>query len=404
MPENFIDAYIQHTIGYESPLSFWKWSAYATISAVLKDKCYIKNGDSFLFPNLYTLIVAESSGHRKNRPIEFSETLVNAVQGNKTISGRATAHAILDELARAETDAKTGKVIKNSSAIFYAPELSAGIVGDPEGLKILTDIYDYKTNPYKSRLRTGPCFNLDKIVFSMLTASNEDMLRSLFDTSVIKGGFLARQLLVVPNEFRQSNSLLRVDHTKLKESKANVVELLRQVSLEAGEFQLEEDAIKEYEDWYNPFRQSYSQKKEASGIVGRIHTHILKISIVLAANEHLHCIKRRHIEQAINDCLGLLPNYSIFTMAHGKSELSQLGGIVINELLEAPNHTKSKKELIRAHWPAGLDPETLDKLVVTLDMAGMITQYDARDNEGMRIMLTPKALEMLGRKECKPGS
>lgn len=393
MPLNFIEAYYKHTSIYESPGSFWKWSSYATIAALMKDKCFIKSGDSFLFPNLYTLIVAESSGHRKNRPVEFSETLLTITSGVKCISGRASVHAILDELARAETDGKTGKVIKNSSAIFYAPELSAGIVADPEGMKILTDIYDYKTNPYKSRLRTGPCFNLDKIVFNMLTASNEEMLRALFDMAVVRGGFLARNLLVVPNEFRKSNDLLDIDHEALKTSKAGLVDILKKIAVLNGEFYIERDAKDEYKTWYKPFRESYEKKKEASGIVGRIHTHVLKVAMVLAANETELIIRKDHIEEAINDCLSLLPNYSIFTMSHGKTDLSQAGGLVVTELLQAPGHVLSRKELIRKHWTNGVDADMLEKIIINLEAAGMAVQV--QNKGGLFVQLTKSCLDMM---------
>lgn len=390
---DFITDYLKHTNIYESPSSFWKWSAYATISAIIRDKCFLKNGDSFLFPNLYTLIVAESSGHRKNRPIELSESLVLKIGGVKTISGRASVHAIMDEIARTETDKTTGKVIKSSSAIFYAPELSAGIVGDPEGMRILTDIYDFKMNTYKSRLRTGPCFNLERIVFSMFSGSNEDMLRGLFDIAVIKGGFLARTLLITPNEFRKSNSLLTVDHGILKESNKQMVSSLGACNEMHGEMVLEEDAISEYEGWYDPFRQSYKDKKESSGIIGRIHTHVLKIAMVIAVNELTLRITRAHIELAIAECLSLLPNYSIFTMSHSKSDITQAGGLIINDLLCATKYTMARKELIRKNWTNGLDNDMLDKVVGTLESAGMITQIQCKD--GLYFQLTEAALKML---------
>ena len=394
MPENFISAYLDHTSIYESPKAFWRWSAYSTISTILKDRCYIKNGDSFLFPNLYILLLAESSGHRKNRPVEFSETvsIASSISGVKTISGRASVQAILDELARTETDPKTGKVVKLTSATFYSTELSAGIVADPEGLKILTDIYDFKPNAYKNRLRTGPSFDLQRIVFSMFTASNQEMLQGLFDTSIIRGGFLARTLLIIPDEFRPSNSLMRLNHEVLKLSKERVITLARNVSQLTGEFQIEESAISEYETWYNPFRQDYAKHKEVSGVIGRIHTHVLKIAMILAANDLNLCILKKHIEQAIDECRGLLPNYNIFTMSHAKHEVGTVGGIVITSLLEAKDYMLSRKMLMRLNWQ-NFDSETLEKAITGLAEAGLIQIHQLRD--GLAYQLTQQCLDMI---------
>lgn len=398
MSETFTQSFLRHTSIYESPISFWKWSAYATIAAVLKDKCYLRQGDGYLFSNIYVLFLAESSGHRKGRPVDLSESLVFKLQATKIISGRASIQAVLDELARAETDEKTGKVIKSGSAIFYAPELSAGIVADPEALKILTDIYDYKSNPYKSRLRTGPCFNLERIVFSMLAASNEDMIKDFFNTTAVKGGMLARTFLILPNEFRPSNSLMRVDPEERKQSFALVLEALKKVNALHGEFKLEENAVDEYENWYGSFRQSYEKRKEASGIVGRIHTGIIKLSMILAANDLTLCIQKRHVEQAIDECLGLIPNYSVFTMAHGKSEISQAGGMLITDLLSAENHMLSRKQVLRSHWQ-DFDGDLLDRLVGTLETAGMLRQHQMK--EGVFYQLTQTCIDMMQAKGVK---
>ena len=394
MEETFISSYLTHTSIYESPGSFWKWSAYASIAALLKDSCSLRQGDRLLFPNMYILFLAES-GTRKGPPVDLSETLISKIQSTKVISGRASVQAILDELARAETDKVTGKVIKAGSAIFYAAEMAAGIVADPEALKILTDIYDYKTNPYKSRLRTGPCFNLERIVFSMLAASNEAMLKGLFGIAEIQGGFLARIFLVTPNEQRPPNSLMRLDPVERKTSLTKVYEHFLKISKLKGEFKLEEEAMVEYEKWYCEFKLSYQNKKEVSGIIGRIHTHVIKLAMVIAANDCTLDITKEHMELAINECLALLPNYSVFTMSNGKTEQSQAGGIVLTELLTAKGYQLTRKELIRRHWQS-FDSELLDKLVVTLEQAGMVQQIQCKD--GLWIKLTPTCLEMLGTK------
>lgn len=390
--ETFISSYLKHTSIYESPSSFWKWSAYASVAALLRDHCYLKQGDRLLFPNVYILFLAES-GTRKGPPVDLSETLISKIQITKVISGRASVQAILDELARAETDKTTGKVLKAGAAIFYAAEMAAGIVADPEALKILTDIYDYKTNPYKSRLRTGPCFNLDRIVFSMLAASNEAMLKGLFGIAEIQGGFLARIFLVTPNEQRPPNSLMRLDPEERRASLIKVYEHFQQIAKLKGEFKLEEDAVVEYEQWYYNFKLSYQTKKEVSGIIGRIHTHVIKLAMILAANECSLNVTKGHMELAINECLALLPNYSVFTMSNGKTEQSQAGGLILTELLNAKMYTMSRKELLRKHWQS-IDAELLDKLIITLDQASMLQQIQTKD--GLLVRLTPTCLEMLG--------
>lgn len=362
----------------------------------MRDNCYLIQGDSRLYTNIYVLFLAESSGHRKGRPVDLSESIVTKINNTKIISGRSSIQAILDELARAETDKKTGKVKKAGAAIFYAPEMSAGIVADPDALKILTDIYDYKTNPYKSRLRTGPCFNLERITFSMLAASNEAMLKGLINTAEIQGGFLARTLLVTPDEVRPPNSLMRIDVNERTESKKLVMSHFELISQLNGEFFIDEDAIDEYEGWYKNFRLDYQKKKEQSGVVGRVHTTVLKVAMLLAANDLTLFVKKSHIEEAINECLCLMPNYSVFTMSNGKSDREKLAGVVMTELISARANTISRKEFIRKNWQM-TDPALLDSIVVTLEQSGMVQQIVCKD--GIYFKLTDTCLNMLGQQQ-----
>ena len=397
--ETFLSQFLQHTAIYESPGSFWKWGCYASIAAILRDSCWLPQGERKLYSNIYVLLLAESSGHRKGPPIDLSETFVVKLNNTKVISGRSSVQAILDELARAETDHKTGKVLKPGSAIFYAPEMSAGIVADPDALKILTDIYDYKTNPYKSRLRTGPCFNLDRIVFSLFAGSNEAMLKGLFGTAEIQGGFLARTCLITPNEFRSPNSLMRLDREERTKSLTKVYDKFVSIGELKGEFKLEEDAIVEYEKWYEPFKRSYHTKKETSGVIGRMHTTVIKLAMILTANNLRLNVCKCDMEEAINECLGLLPNYSIFTMGQGPGDLSKVGSTVLTELMTKPQYLQSRKELIRKYWSAGVTHDILDKLIINFETAGMIRQIQSK--EGLFIQLTDSCLETLGVKEKK---
>lgn len=402
MAENFLSAWMSYTSIYESPGSFWKWAAYSTISALLRDNCYLRQGNRLLFANIYVLLLTKSGG-RKGPPVDLCETFLTKIAITKIISGRSSVQAILDELSRAETDKKTGKVTKAGAAIFVASEMAAGIVADPEALKILTDIYDYKTNPYKSRLRTGPCFNLDRIVFSILAASNEAMLKGIFGVAEIQGGFLARTFLIEPNETRSPNSLMRLDPAEREKGLLHVFELFDSIARLKGEFVLEEDAIVEYEHWYNSFSISYRTKQEVSGVTGRIHTGVIKVAMILAANACQLNITRVIMEQAIHDCISLIPNYHNFTMKQQKAEPEQAGGVVIAELLEARDHILSRKELIRKHCLTTSNyAELLDKITVTLESAGMIQQI--QNKEGLYLKLTATCLEMLSSPNSQNGA
>lgn len=386
----FIKLLLEHTQPYESPESFWKWSAYCTVAAVMRDSCFIRQGDSELYPNVYVLLLADSAVHRKGNPVRFCEKLTTKIANTKIISGRTSIQAILDELARGETHPKTGKTIKGGSALFSAPELSAGIVNDPEAIKILTDIYDFKEE-YTSRLRGTGTFHIKNICFTMMAASNESLLMDLYDEKARTGGLLGRTFLVKPNEFRQGNSLF--DFPDTTGAMKKIADALLAISKLQGEIVVTDEAKKEYNDWYKPFRASQQNIKDKTGILGRIHTSVLKLAMVLCADHTLSLrLDKTHMEEAIAEATGLLPNYTQFVMSGGKSPISSIATLVLQQLYDQPSKSLSRAYLLRFNWNE-FDLDTFDKFVTTMEQAGMISA--AQFSDGIGYQLTKKCIEIL---------
>jgi hypothetical protein len=392
----FISAYLQHTAEYESPTSFWQWSAYSTVAAVMRDHCYRKYGDSHLYPNIYVLLLAESAIHRKDRPVKTCEHLVDEVNNTKVISGRASIQAVLQELVITETDPKTGKLMHDGgSAIFIAEEMSASIVADPDAIKVLTQIYDYKKE-YKLRHIGQGKRTAKKVVFSMLGASNEDLLKGLYDDTAIKGGLLGRTFVILPDEIRARNSLVMdtKEYIATRERRyASLAPMLREIAVLEGEMILDMDAAIEYDSWYRAFWEGIKNKHDKSGIVGRIHTGVLKISMILAADRLSMSVCKGDIEEAIEICTKLLPNYGSFMMTSGKSTIKEAGAIILQELASQPGMEMTRQILIQRHW-SDFDPDLLDKVIQAFEQGGLIQQISQGGGK-MAYRLTTKCVEIM---------
>ena len=392
----FVEHFLHHTAQYESPTSFWRWSAYTAIASVLRDNCFRTMGDHRVFPNIYTLLLAESAVQRKGHPVKICEELVKNVRNTKLISGRSSIQAILDELARGETDKTTGKITVGGSALFSASELSAGIVNDPEAVKILTDIYDFK-DEYTSRLRGSGIFRIKNICFTMMAASNEELLRDLYDTKALYGGLLGRTFLIKPDEFRPANSLFAIRDTTV--SFQQLVNKLGELSKLKGEFEIQSDAQKTYEDWYFPFRKSYENKSDKSGISGRIHTSVVKLAMILSVDQTKQLtICSCHMREAIDRCMSLIPNYQSFVMSSGKSTVSEVAAVLIEDIWISNNKMLTKQEFLLRHFYQ-FDLDVVDKCIDTLSQAGLLQQtVDPRSN-AVEIRLTARCVEKFGLKE-----
>lgn len=381
----FVGDLIEHTKQYESPTSFWKWSAYAAIAAVLRDNVWISDGDSRLYPNMYILLIA-GSAQRKGRPITLAEHLVYLVNNVKIISGRSSIQAILLEIGQTETD-KNGKITKGGSAIFFAPELSAGIVSDDQSIQILTDIYDYKATGHTTNLIGRGKSKLDKLIFSMFAASNEELLKDIYSSKAIYGGLLGRTFLISPNEFRPSNAFPEGNNERFE----RLVDKLREISHLNGTINFTPTAKHNYRVWYDSFRDQSAKRDDRAGVFGRLPTNVKKLSIVLAANDHCHEIHEKHVDQAIEECLALTKNYNVFIMSSGKSTIAEAGAIVLEDLSHG---AKDRRTMIRDHWMQ-FDPDILDKTIAALEIGQIITTTSQGNN--IAYTLTQKGLEILGK-------
>lgn len=391
---NFVNTFLEYTKIYESPTSFWRWSAYSAIGAVMRDSCYKDEGDTNLYPNIFVLLMADSAIQRKAKPIKMVEEFINRINNTKVISGRSSVQAILDELHKGETDKETGKIKVGGSAIFIAPELSAGVVADPQAVSIITDIYDYH-DAYQSRLRGSGTFTIKKVCFSMLAASNKALLMDVYDQRAVHGGLLGRTFLVIPNEFRPANSLFEAQKNDpdREGTKNKLNDTLLAISKLSGPFLFCQDAKTEYDSWYKPFRESYKDRPDKSGIAGRIHTGVMKLAMILAVNsDQALVVRKEHVEESITECMSLMPNYTQLIVGTGKSDNAEIGMIVLNDLYTAPDQTLSRKKILQRHWSVFND-EQLDRLIATLVGGGLVK--DMFLDDGIYYRLTEKCVEML---------
>lgn len=385
----FVQDYVSFFKDYESPTSFWKWSAYAAIAATLRDNIYLKQGDITTYPNIFVLLLAQSAG-RKGHPINSAQRLIDNVGNTKVISGRSSIQAIIDELGHTETHPKSGKIIKGGSAIFIASELAAGLVTDDAAVSILTDIYDYKSN-FKHHLRSTGRLKIDKIVFSLLAASNAELLKSVYTGAAIYGGLLGRTFLVTPSEYREPNSLFDTAASEQEQWASIQVNLLEIAKL-SGQVNVIGEAKEEYEKWYKPYYKSLQNKSDRSGILGRLHMNVVKLSLVLMANDLTMVLRKCHIEQAISESVALLPNYQQFTMSSGKSTIAEVGTSLLYQAYEGINHTISRKRFLEINW-INTDSDLLDKCATTLEQSGLIRSI-LNGNE-ITYQLTEKAIEKM---------
>ena len=140
--------------------------------------------------------------------------------------------------------------------------------------KVCLEVSKYLSTPrykktYTSRLRGGGTFILKEVCFSIMMASNKDLLTDIYDPRAVFGGLLGRTFLILPDEFRPANSLFNIGDRE--EQYIQLIQYLKEIEKLRGPFTFTEEAQTEFDSWYAPFRESYKNRQDRSGIAGRIH-------------------------------------------------------------------------------------------------------------------------------------
>lgn len=379
----------------ESPESFWRWSAIAAISAVVKDQVWMDRQIFNLYPNIYVMLHADS-GMKKGPPVSMARQLVKAVNNTRIIAGRSSIQGILKELGTAYTQ-PGGKVNTKSVAFICSSELSSSIVGDPVATKILTDLYDrqYNVGEWKSLLKMES-FELKDPTVTMLTATNEAMGEDFFTRAAIQGGYFARTFIVYEKQGENVNSLIyplevRPNYIGSSDYLKQLAKLNGQFhnlasTTKCGEFRFvkkikgREIYFNEvgiiYEEWYHGFKDLMRLQdiKDETGTMNRFGDSVLKVAMLLSLAENPQLIiSESAMREAINECERLLGNARKTTLGkHGMSSAALLKSMVIMELLNRETHSVSRIVLMKKMWMHYQHSQEFDDMMQTFDNAGMI--------------------------------
>ena len=386
---DFIQSFLDYTAAYESPTEFFYWAAIAGIGAVLRNNCYLLLGDTRIYPNLYVLIIARPA-MRKAKPLNSIIELVKGCNNTKVIEGRTSIQAVIQRLGEIER-LKDGKSIAGASGIVFSEEISAMFTEDDANIPVLTDLYDYKPS-YTSALVSRGTSRLTDVVVSLLGASNEELLRPVFNNRAIYGGLLSRCLIIYGDKVRHRNSLMWEDPRKYNPE--GLRRTIHAISQLRGIFKITDDAKHYYDDWYTNVCPTLEHRANNTGAEGRIHTNVLKVAMILAVSEYQELrLDIPIIDKAIEKVLSLFTNYKRLTLGSGKSKDADSKLIFMRQLWEAgsmKNYSLNRRELVSRTF-MDMTSEEMDVIERNLLEGDIIKVEDGKAVK--RYFLTTSAIE-----------
>lgn len=368
---SFIKRFLEYSHESESPTSFWKWSGYSIIAALLRDHVYWYQLTRKTVPNLYVILVADSGAHRKGTPIDAAYYIVSKFKGYNTIRGRMSPQGLLEQLSKIEN--KNGQMIGGGTTFICSDELSGSFVKDDGALiPILTDIYEFReVFPYTLRSMS---FTVKNLCVNLLGASNDTLLKRIYTEEALYGGLLARTFIISPDETRPGNTLWK-DMEKTKEQMelaiAPIIAELEPLTKLRGKVSFSKEAQEFYDTWYLNLRRNYIAKPDKTGVLARLHTGVLKIATLIAVDETKKIeVEITHVRRAIDDCISLLRGYELLVMK-ASNDRAQIGGLFLGDLYEH-NGQVERSDFLRRHF-LEVTTDLLDEVTRRLQQAGLIT-------------------------------
>lgn len=369
---NWIDEILEQHKELESPQNFWRWSALAAISAVLRDNVYIDKYAYKLYPNIYVMLHAES-GLRKGPPVAMTKQLVRAVGNTTVISGRSSIQGILKKLGQSRTNEKTGKIEGGNSAFICSSELGASLVEDKAVIKLLTDLYDrnYNQGDWDSTLKSEN-FTIDSPVVGMLTATNDSMGEDFITKTAIQGGLIARTFLINEAKRQTINSLMFPLKQEINYDKS--ADYLRQLAKLKGPIFMSEANKRKHDEWYHSFvkLRENNQIIDVTGTLNRLDDSILKVAILLSVSEQPELtITTKSLDKAVEICEGFIGAVRRTTLGAGKNEWAEEKAFIIRLLTDLDGHAISRQRLNREFWMRA-SLEEWDSVMNQLMAAGVV--------------------------------
>lgn len=280
--DSIIADYMDYTRHQESPEDFHAWCMLTMISAAMGRRTYVHRGYFTLYPNLFTVLVAESGVLHKSTAVNMAVDLYSAALPEKQIfAQKVTPQAFLNFLA--ELTKKTGR----SEGLICAPEFSVFLgqgALDPTLMQILTDLYDCHSRPlnYKTIMRGDEVVKDYYIV--MIAGTTPEWLKSSLPDDAVGGGFASRMLLVHRTETEKTKSFFPEKHMDAltMKCKENIIHDLVRVGMLSGEFKWTSEA----RDWCDVWYEQHDISKAPPGMRGyysRKGDYLIKLGMIISA-------------------------------------------------------------------------------------------------------------------------
>ncbi len=270
----FFDRYLTYTEHSEAPLAYHLFCALVGIGVTVNRRVWFNMGYYKLFPNLGVILLGPS-GIKKTSAANIIIEMLTFLELSKIYSEKLTPEQLVEAMK------------EHAQGIIYAPEMAVflGRQRYMEGIVPLITRFMDCPDVWSSETIGRGKTTLHDIAISSLMCSTADWFINNTDESVVGGGFIARNILVVQEDSPRTEDIPCPGDPKQRE---RLIYEISQVHEIQGEISFDPQGRSAYKEWYT-FHKRATKNAEHEILATyyqRKPDHAKRIAICLHLVEH----------------------------------------------------------------------------------------------------------------------
>lgn len=273
---SFTDEYLTYALRYtDAPPIYHQFMAYGIVAAVLRNKVWLEAGWNNLYPNLWIILLGDSSSLRKSTCLRGARDIINRI-GCTIYPPEFSLERLLEIL---------GSSPQGTFFHFEFQSLNALLSRDyMAGAKAtLVDLYDCPSE-YRRETKGGKAL-VENVCLNLFSATTFDWFVNKNTLADFRGGFLPRFLFVPAKASEKGEPKAFVPPVD-QAARNELLTKLRGIAQLQGPISYAPDAKAYYEAWYGKFEK----KKPFHGtpleaLHARYQDYAHKLAMILVATE-----------------------------------------------------------------------------------------------------------------------
>lgn len=274
---SWIETFVQHTAGLETPEIFRRWAAITAIGAVLEQRVWIKT-TGLIFPNIYTVLVGHP-GVGKTRTVRAIREYLSEVPEFHVAPTSLTSASLVDALVASKCiriEMTQGEALDYHSMTILADELGTFMHEySTQMVSLLSSFYD--TDPYAEQRRTRDTkITIHRPQISMLCGTTPSNLMKFVPEYAWDQGFTSRIILV----WSEEKIVTDIFAGAKKDIDPDLVHDLLMIQKLRGEFKVDDEFAAAVFTWRKNNMEPEPKHPKLLHYNTRRMAHLLKLSMI----------------------------------------------------------------------------------------------------------------------------